>query len=291
MSGSDMGEKQGHQNILADPHHYASQEVSVGPKSIGGAAKRARLLEESTILPGEASFATVKLNQGRVSKAYSPATEFLTKAIRSGKLAIGVLVLILIGGVITFALLKKSTTQRARDQNPSSTAFSEFPAAETKPATQTPPAPVSNVQESPVQSKATASQSPAATVFNMPEFSPVQLSSADPQTPAATVSTAQEFPPVRNGSEGGNTTTITTKARVNNLGSKLRLSRAPKSPSMSVDNSSKDGKAELRTTPLSAERERPVRPAAETYSPPHPLPTSTPPSGGTNSKPKVIPWP
>jgi len=106
MSASDMREKQEHQ------HHYGASEVFAGKET----TKRARLLEESKILPGEASFATVKLSQNRASGRYSPASEFLGKGI--GKLAMGMLVVVLVGGFITFAVLKaKSRSHSVPDQN------------------------------------------------------------------------------------------------------------------------------------------------------------------------------
>lgn len=106
MSASDMREKQEQQ------HQHGASEMFDAKET----TKRARLLEESKILPGEASFATVELSQNRASGRYSPASEFLRKGI--GKLAMSMLVVVLVGGFLAFAVLKaKSTSHSVPDQN------------------------------------------------------------------------------------------------------------------------------------------------------------------------------
>lgn len=141
MSATNIGETNGQESVLADSVHYAAETVAGQSSVMKETSRPVRRLEESGVLPGEASFATVKLADG-----CSPGNEFLRKR-RRGKVAFGIVVVILGGGVITFALLKKPTAQRTNQIMPATPIVesSSTPARSVVP--EVPPQSISDVED------------------------------------------------------------------------------------------------------------------------------------------------
>ena len=141
MSATNINETNGQQSVAADSIHYAAETVAGQSSVMKETSRPVRRLEESGVLPGEASFATVKLADG-----CSPGNEFLKKR-RRGKVAFGIVVVILAGGGITFALLKKPTAQRTNQAAPAAAIVesSSTPARTVVP--EVPPQSISNVED------------------------------------------------------------------------------------------------------------------------------------------------
>lgn len=181
------------ETTLVNPHERLSVD-RFEEATVDAANQRRRILDESYVLPSEASFATGMLNEQSIDPAYSPLREFFVKSNLNWRgLAVVTLLLVSIFAGIAF-FVWKITEQSVLSSHQTENTSPVTPQAQTEPA----PTQAAPIQASPTQAALPTSQ-PAVPVAvpnrPSPAIEPSASASANGAKHEAAVATApRKFP-------------------------------------------------------------------------------------------------
>jgi hypothetical protein len=238
---------------------------------------RSRVLDESTVLPHEASFATVPLYQA-TTRSYSPGKEFVNKVTLGLQRSLPVILLAAVcGAVIVFSVKYKSKLFDSADEKQVARPASVSPPVKSSlrteiPTTTAKPVTVSSTQEAVQPEKV---HEPPATTTAPPSQKPATVATVNPVKQTATDKSERRQEPDR-------TAVSKRKAQPE----KTESDTATKTPvtrsdaaAATVEDTPKSGE-ESKSASGGGERPRRVKPKEDSQA-----------NGTSPPKPKVIDWP